>query len=166
MLRVLSRRLCRGYTPVAVPRLFKDRAVTQQQRRTAQDVHEALVQTLASGTLVDRKLENGFAIHIIDVQVSPNSAMARVLWEPMDDTRTDIPQLQHALTRRLGLLRSRVASYMNRKRAIELEFIPRVAVQMSRTQQRFREALGHIEGERSADRRSRPPHNPGARKDG
>ncbi len=65
-------------------------------------------------------------MHIVDVQVDLSCVHARVLWEPMRDADAE-PPLQAALERKTGILRACVNSYINRRLAVRLEFVPRSA---------------------------------------
>ena len=92
------------------------------QRRVATTVRESLVHTLASGIIKDRRMEDGAAVNVLDVQVAKGSMVARVLWEPMTE-RHDADRIHSALQKKSGILRHHVNSYLNHKRAIALEFV-------------------------------------------
>ena len=71
-------------------------------------------------------MDDGQAVHVVDVQIERSGTLARVLWEPMDD-RADERRLQKALERKKGILRAHVNSYVNQRVAVALEFVPRSA---------------------------------------
>ena len=95
---------------------------TRRQQVVATTVREALDVTLASGIIKDRGFADGAAVHVLDVQVTKDAMMARVLWEPMSE-RYDAAAIQRALSRRRGILKQHVNSYVNKKWAIHLEFV-------------------------------------------
>ena len=138
----LARALC---TSFPTPRLFRGPPPTQSQRRVASKVHQVLVQTLARGLVRDRWLQDGAAIHILNVQVARGSTLARVLWEPMDD-RHDVGKLQQALTRKRGILRRHVTSYLRQKRAVDLQFVPKALLQPA-AESAFLDALDRLQRE-------------------
>ena len=113
------------------PQLFASRRPTDRsQRMLAATVKESLTQTLASGIIKDRGMDDGAAVHVIDVQVARKGLVARVLWEPMRE-RDDAERVQRALERKCGILRAHVNSYVNKKSAISIEFVraPREAAE-------------------------------------
>lgn len=124
MLRVF-RRLCASATDGL--RLFRGVPDSRQQRAAA-TIREALASTFSRGMVRDRRLENGAAIHVVDVEVAKGGTVARVLWEPMDERRNgdekSLTTLQRALEQRSGILRAYVNSYLKQKSAVALEFVP------------------------------------------
>jgi ribosome-binding factor A len=85
---------------------------TRRQQGVAATVREALDVTLASGVVKDTGFADGAAVHVRDVQISKNVLIARVLWEPQHE-RYDPAAVQRALTRKRGILRQHVNSYLN-----------------------------------------------------
>ena len=124
VLLALRRSLCTAAVPPPLlPRLFNSRIPpTQKQRRVAATVREALAYTFSSGIIKDRWLDDGKAVHVLDVQAAKGCVLARVLWEPMSE-RHDANQVKTALERKSGILRAHVNSYLNQKTAIKLEFV-------------------------------------------
>ena len=53
---------------------------TQHQRRVAARVRLALSQTLSRGLVKDRQLDDGAAVHVVDVQVARGNARVRFLY--------------------------------------------------------------------------------------
>ena len=119
------RRLCASATDGL--RLFRGVPDSRQQRAAA-TIREALASTFSRGMVRDRRLENGAAIHVVDVEVAKGGTVARVLWEPMDERRhgdeKSLTTLQRALEQRSGILRAYVNSYLKQKSAVALEFVP------------------------------------------
>ena len=108
-----------------MPPLFKRRKTqppTATQRRVEQTVREALDKTFASRIIKDRGFDDGAAVHVLDVQVSPGNSVARILWEPMS-TRYNVEHIRRALRRKTGILRAHVNSWVNQRLAIKLEFV-------------------------------------------
>ena len=108
-----------------MPPLFKRRKTqppTATQRRVEQTVREALDKTFASRIIKDRGFDDGAAVHVLDVQVSPGNSVARILWEPMS-TRYNVEHIRRALARKKGILRSHVNSWVNQRLAVQLEFV-------------------------------------------
>ena len=95
---------------------------SRKQQIVATTVREALDVTFASGIIKDRGFADGAAVHVVDVQVSKDGLLARVLWEPMDG-RYDAARVERSLRRKRGILRQHVNSYLNQKWAIQIEFV-------------------------------------------
>ena len=95
---------------------------SRKQQIVATTVREALDVTFASGIIKDRGFADGAAVHVVDVQVSKDALLARVLWEPMDG-RYDAARVERSLRRKRGILRQHVNSYLNQKWAIQIEFV-------------------------------------------
>ena len=95
---------------------------SRKQQIVATTVREALDVTFASGIIKDRGFADGAAVHVVDVQVSKDGLLARVLWEPMD-ARYDAARVERSLRRKRGILRQHVNSYLNQKWAIQIEFV-------------------------------------------
>ena len=136
----------------SAPRLFRGPLPTQHQRRVAARVRLALSQTLSRGLVKDRQLDDGAAVHVVDVQVARGNALARVLWEPMDDARGDVRQIQSALDRKRGILRHHVNALLQQKRAIALEFIPHSGLVRPPAEIALERAFEALEHERADER--------------
>lgn len=132
-------RVVRGLsTDAAGLKLFRGNAADKRQQRTAANIREALSAAFARGAIKDHRLEHGAAIHVVDVEVAKGGGVARVLWEPSDERRSEdaraLRTLQAALEKKAGLLRAHVNSYLRLKRAVALEFVPLRSALGQRTQ--------------------------------
>lgn len=154
MLLRFGRAVCTAV--LQTPKVFKGEP-SVAQRRTAASVHEALVQIFARGTINDRFLENGAAIHVVAVHVAKGNGLARVIWEPLG-AHHDVSKMQRALKRRCGILRAHVNAAVRQKHAIGLEFVPSSNLHMPESEKRTREVFEQLHRE-MADRNSQrgPP---------
>ena len=88
-------------------------------------------------------MDDGRAINVIDVQVSPRAVLARVLWEPMDESYSEAT-LTKALRQKKGILKAHVNSYLNNKYAIDLEFVAANAVRLEGPSAQMQEAFARL----------------------
>ena len=114
----LSRRLLSSSsrtTPSLFAGITSKEPPSPTQRKVAQTVREGLERIFASGIIKDKGFDNGAAVYIVDVQVAKSNRIARVLWEPMDDSY-DVNRVHRALTRKAGIIRTHVNTWLNRVR--------------------------------------------------